>query len=76
MSNKLIDIKKLSEILGLSKQTIYEMVSQSRIPYIKLSSRILRFDSEKIEKWIESKSYEPRDLIGMIDKPLFKMRKK
>ena len=55
MNRRLIDVQELSELTGLSKNTIYCWVSQRRIPFVKCG-RLTKFDVQKIEKWIEEHS--------------------
>lgn len=42
MSTNLMTIQQVADLLGLSKQTLYKMVNQRRIPYVKVG-RLLRF---------------------------------
>jgi len=49
---KLLNIDELSEILGVTKSTIYSWTSQNKIPHIKLSKRLLKFRENDIEAWI------------------------
>jgi excisionase family DNA binding protein len=58
MEKRLLNINELSEYLGIPKHTIYQWTSQQRIPFIKIGR--LRFDKEKIDKWLKEKSTEPR----------------
>jgi len=55
MNRRLLNVEELSELTGLSKNTIYCWVSQRRIPFVKLG-RLTKFDLEKIEEWIEENS--------------------
>ena len=57
MNRRLIDVQELSELTGLSKNTIYCWVSQRRIPFVKCG-RLTKFDLQKIEEWIEEHSVE------------------
>ncbi len=67
MTPRLLRIKEVSERTGLSKHTLYKMVSQCRIPYTKLGSA-LRFDPEKLDQWIEQNNvvlrFATSNLIG------------
>jgi excisionase family DNA binding protein len=54
--DKLLDIGELSEILGVTKATIYSWTSQNKIPHIKLSKRLLKFREKEIIDWITAKS--------------------
>lgn len=52
-SDKLIvNIRELSEITGFSIGTLYQWVSQKRIPHFKLSQRCLRFSVPTIREWL------------------------
>jgi len=57
MNKKLININELSELTGLSVNTLYSWVSQRRIPYVKIG-RLTKFDLKKIDDWIEKMSVE------------------
>lgn len=52
----LIDVRELSEYLGITVETAYNWVSQKKIPYIKVG-RLLRFDLDKINEWLEKSSH-------------------
>ena len=53
---KLLDIVELSEMLGVTKATIYSWTSQNKIPHIKLSKRLLKFREEDILGWIAKRT--------------------
>jgi len=55
VSARLISVKELSGVLGLSVHTLYCWVSQRRIPYVKCG-RLTRFDMSEIERWLEDNS--------------------
>lgn len=55
MSKEYITLKELCAWIRLSKSHIYKLVSQNKIPHIKLGGKIL-FDKEKIQDWIDSQS--------------------
>jgi len=57
MEKRYLNIEELSQYLGMPKQTIYQWTSQHRIPFIKIGR--LRFDKERIDKWLREKSIEP-----------------
>ena len=56
---KVIDIDEAAQYTGLAKHTIYKMVSQRRIPHIKLGSRV-KFSLEQLDKWIAQNTVMPR----------------
>jgi predicted DNA-binding transcriptional regulator AlpA len=48
----LIDVRELSELTGISVGGLYHMVSERRIPCVKLSKRCLRFSLPVIREWL------------------------
>jgi len=52
MPKILIDVKELSYRLSIPKGTLYNWVSQGRLPHKKLGSRLL-FDWEEIENMLD-----------------------
>lgn len=53
---RLLDIRELSEMLGVTKSTIYSWTSRNKIPHVKLSKRLLKFREREIKDWIAEKS--------------------
>jgi excisionase family DNA binding protein len=51
MAKKLMTIVELSEVIHLSRSTIYKRTCTNRIPHYKMGKKLL-FDSEEIEKWL------------------------
>ena len=51
ISPRLLNIQHVAVYTGLSVHTLYTMVSQRRIPFVKLG-RSTRFDREEIDRWI------------------------
>lgn len=47
----LLTVNEVATLLRLDPQTIYRMVRQNSIPYLKVGSNI-RFDKEAINKWM------------------------
>ena len=58
MARRLLDIKDVAVYTGLSIHTLYTMVSQRRIPYVKLG-RLTKFDREQLDKWIKQQTVMP-----------------
>ena len=54
---KLLDIDDVSEMLGVTKATIYSWTSQNKIPHVKLSKRLLKFRATEIMAWIAARSF-------------------
>jgi excisionase family DNA binding protein len=59
---RLLDIEKLSEMLGVKRATIYAWIYRKKIPFIKLG-RLLRFRESEILDWIAKQSVSPLLLI-------------
>jgi excisionase family DNA binding protein len=55
---RLVSIKEAATYTGLSPHTIYAMVSQRRIPFVKLG-RLVKFDLELLGKWIKQQTVMP-----------------
>lgn len=59
IARRLLDIQEVATYTGLSVHTLYTMVSQRRIPFVKLG-RLTKFDREEIDKWIAVHSVKVR----------------
>jgi excisionase family DNA binding protein len=53
---RLLDIGEVSEMLGVTKATIYSWTSKNKIPHVKLSKRLLKFKEQEIRDWIAGKT--------------------
>jgi excisionase family DNA binding protein len=56
---RLLDVNEVAIYTGLSRHTVYTMVSQRRIPFVKLG-RLTKFDRYELDRWIASKSVKVR----------------
>ena len=55
--SQLLKVADVAQLLNVKPRTIYEMVSQDRIPYRKPpGSNILRFDLDEILAWTRRKN--------------------
>jgi excisionase family DNA binding protein len=52
MNNQLMTVTEVAEYLGLAVGTIYHMVSQRRLPCVRLSARCLRFRRSDLDEFI------------------------
>jgi excisionase family DNA binding protein len=59
MTRRLLDIKDVAIYTGLSAHTLYAMVSQRRIPFVKIG-RLTKFDQRELDRWIDSQSVKVR----------------
>ena len=55
---RLISVPEAAAYTGVSPHTIYTMVSQRRIPYVKVG-RLVKFDVELLDKWIKQNTVMP-----------------
>lgn len=60
-NNSLMTMDMVAEYLQLSKKTIYKMVSQKRIPMVKLGNRN-RFIKEEIDVWLHRSATIPIEI--------------
>ena len=58
MKGRLLDIQEVSQYTGLSVHTLYSMVSQRRIPYVKVG-RLVRFDQGLLNQWLKQNTVMP-----------------
>jgi len=54
MEKRFLNIKEMSDYIGLTQGTLYVWTSQRRLPYLKVGNRV-RFDLQEIEKWLKGK---------------------
>lgn len=52
IQRRLVDVHQVAEYTGLATKTVYTMVSQRRIPFVKLG-RLTKFDLRDIDVWIK-----------------------
>ena len=55
---RLLNIKEAAAYIGLSVHTLYTMVSQRRIPFIKVG-RLVKFDVGLLDAWIKQHTVMP-----------------
>ncbi len=60
---KLIDVAEAAHYTGLSVHTVYTMVSQRRIPYVKVG-RLVKFDVPMLDAWIKKNTVMPMPAKG------------
>jgi len=62
ISNKeVLSLEDLSIYTGLSKSTIYELTSQSKIPHYKPNGKKIFFDREEINSWLKQNKIYTED---------------
>jgi excisionase family DNA binding protein len=60
----LLTIEEVATYTGLSVHTLYTMVSQRRIPYVKVG-RLVRFDPGHLENWLANHTVMPLPSRGL-----------
>ena len=55
---KLLTIEETAEIIGFKVGSVYKLVCQKRIPYLKVGGA-LRFDPDELEIWLDKKKIVP-----------------
>ena len=50
----LLTVKEVAELLRVDRYCIYRWVAESKIPFIRLTTRCLRFRKEDIDAWLNS----------------------
>ena len=59
---ELISVQELAEMIKFTPATIYRWVKDRRIPFVKMPGNDIRFDKQKIEKWIENRTVKSKNL--------------
>ena len=57
-NRRLLDIREVASYTGLSVHTLYTMVSERRIPFVKMG-RLVKFDPLLLDKWIKQNTVMP-----------------
>ena len=58
LTRRLLSIQEASDYTGLAVNTLYKMVNQRRIPYVKLGSCV-RFDLGLLDGWLQQHTVMP-----------------
>ena len=56
--DRLMDVNEVAEFLGLAVGTVYHLVSQKRLPCLRLSARCLRFRKSDLNAFIDKLAKE------------------
>lgn len=63
IERRFLSIEEVSTYTGLAVGTLYNMVSERRIPFVKMG-RLTKFDRLALDKWIGSHSVKVRQVIS------------
>ena len=59
---QLMSIEDLAAYLGDSKRTIYKYIAEGDCPpYVRITSKNIKFDRADVDAWLESKKVYPRN---------------
>lgn len=58
--DRLLTIREVAEITGLTVGTLYHFVSEKRIPVVAISARCVRFHPAQLDEWLERLTHYPR----------------
>jgi excisionase family DNA binding protein len=58
VTRKLLNVKEVSGYTGLATDTIYTMVSQRKIPFMKVG-RLVKFDQTMLDAWLKQHTVMP-----------------
>jgi excisionase family DNA binding protein len=56
MERSLLGYEQLSQRLGIKLGTLYSWVSRNKIPHIRLSGKLVRFDPVVIDRWLADRN--------------------
>ncbi len=54
MTQKLLTVKEVSEILDLKPARIYELTREKKIPFVQIGERQYRYSEPALASWIEN----------------------
>ena len=61
MTEVLIDYDTAATFLGIPKGTLYALVSQKRVPHVRLGKRLVRFSEIDLKNWIAERTVRQRE---------------
>lgn len=56
--DQLIGSAEAAKLLGITRSTLYQWTSERKIPFIKISRNMIKFDPQALRAWIEAKRVE------------------
>ena len=55
MKKELMTYQQLGDYLNVKVSTLYAWVCRGRIPFVRFSGRMVRFDRDEIDNWLDAK---------------------
>ena len=62
METELLTYKQAAKILQLKMGTLYSLVSQKRIPHVRISGRMVRFKPSELDRWVKSQTVNEKGI--------------
>jgi len=59
VSEKLMDLAEVAEILNISVQTLRRWIRRGKLPAVKLAYNVFRIEAEEVDKFIERSRVAP-----------------
>jgi len=60
-NDSLLTVAEAAKFLNLSPGGLYHLISQRRVPVVRISSRCVRFKLSALREWVESLSHPAED---------------
>jgi excisionase family DNA binding protein len=60
IEDRLLSMREVAELTGLSVGTLYHMISQGRLPTVRISSRCVRTRLSALHEWWDQLSENPK----------------
>jgi excisionase family DNA binding protein len=57
--DRLLRVDEVATLLGISVGGLYHLVSQKRVPVVRISSRCIRFSRRALSDWVVSRTQPP-----------------
>ncbi|MDP2342263.1 MAG: helix-turn-helix domain-containing protein [Deltaproteobacteria bacterium] len=51
--------EQAAEYLGVALPTLYSLVCRKAVPHVRLSARMVRFDVDDLDRWLDSRRVVP-----------------
>lgn len=61
MTDKLLTVRELSEILGLKPARVYQMTREKCLPFVLCGERQYRYSATAIQNWIDNGGNRERE---------------
>ena len=56
VSSRLLNVEDAADYLGLAIGTVYHMISEGRLPVIRMNKRCVRFRLRDLDDWLDKKT--------------------